>query len=130
MKAILFTYLLFLSVSAKAQLYSRETNNNTIYTDSTAKKEILTLYNLILNGQDFSDIAFKYSQDPGSYKQGGELRPTAMNEYVYEYREAVFKLSLNEISKPFKSEYGYHIVQLIAKKDSVYISKHILLRVD
>lgn len=111
-------------------MYSRVTNNNKFYTDSTANVEIQSLYKMIQSGSDFYDLAVKYSQDPGSYKKGGELRPTSMEEYVEEYRKAILTLKVNEISPPFKSIYGYHIAQLISVKNGVYVSRHILLRVD
>ncbi|RZL30618.1 MAG: hypothetical protein EOO96_17770 [Pedobacter sp.] len=45
-------------------------------------------------------------------------------------KEAVLKLAPNELSKPFRSDYGYHIVQLVSKKDNVFVTRHILLRTD
>ncbi len=111
-------------------MYSRVTNNNKFYTDSTANVDSQSLYKMIQNGSSFHDLAVNYSQDPGSYRKGGELRPTNMDEYVEEYRNAILKLKINEISPPFKSMYGYHIAQLISVKDGVYVSRHILLRVD
>ncbi|MBC8152372.1 MAG: peptidylprolyl isomerase [Bacteroidetes bacterium] len=119
-----------LSHVATAQLYSRETNNNTRYTDSTAKVEIESLYKMLQNGYDFSGLAVRYSQDPGSYKVGGELGLSTMRDYVFEYRNVVMGLTVNEISPPFLTEYGYHIVQLIGKKDGLYNTRHILLRTD
>lgn len=118
------------SLTAKAQFHSRLTNNNRLYNDSTAKLAIDSLYSLILAGKDFKKIAFDNSQDPGSYLKGGELKPSTMEEYINDYRAVVLTLQLNEISRPFKSDYGYHIVQLIAKKDSLYTTRHILIRTD
>ena len=113
-----------------APMYSRVTNNNKFYTDSTARVDSQLLYKMIQNGSDFYDLAVNYSQDPGSYKKGGELKPTFMDEYVEEYRKAILKLKIGEISLPFKSMYGYHIAQLISVKDGIYVSRHILLRLD
>jgi peptidyl-prolyl cis-trans isomerase SurA len=114
----------------KAQLYDRRTNNNISYNDSTAKAAIMSLYDSLQVGKQFIDLAIKYSQDPGSYKQGGELRSNTMDGFVDEYKEAVFKLKTGETSAPFRSVFGYHIVQLVSKRDNMFVTRHILLRVD
>ena len=111
-------------------MYSRVTNNNKFYTDLTANIEIQSLYKMLQNGYAFHDLAVTYSQDPGSYKKGGVLEPTTMDEYVSEFRSTILTLKPDEISKPFKTNFGYHIAQLIAVKDGIYTTRHILLRVD
>jgi peptidyl-prolyl cis-trans isomerase SurA len=130
MRFVLLVSVLFLPIITKGQLHDRRTNNNFTYNDSTAKSAIWSLYDSLQAGKRFTDLAFKYSQDPGSYKQGGELKPTTMEEYVNEYKEVVLKLTPGEMSKPFKSDFGYHIVQLVSKKDKYFLTKHILLRTD
>ena len=112
------------------QVYNRETNNNAHYTDSTARVEIESLYRMIKNGYNFYDLAVNYSQDPGSYRLGGQLKPTTMAEYVPEFRMTILSLSVGEISRPFKTDFGYHIAQLISVHDTIYVTRHILLRVD
>ena len=111
-------------------MYSRVTNNNKLYTDSTATIDIQSLYKILQNGYKFHDLAINYSQDPGSYLKGGELKPTTMDEYVSEFRNIILSLQIGEISMPFKTDFGYHIAQLIAMKDGIYTTRHILLRVD
>ncbi|QKZ11869.1 peptidylprolyl isomerase [Spirosoma sp. KUDC1026] len=125
----IFAILLF-PIIAEAQFYNRLTNNNVNYNDSTAKVAIGALSDSLHQGKSFTDLAFKYSQDPGSYKQGGELKPNTMEGFVKEYKKAVFKLNPGETSLPFRSEFGYHIVQLVSRKDNVFVTRHILLRVD
>lgn len=129
-KYLFFSYLLLMSIKTEAQLYNRETNNNLVYNDSTAKVEIFSIYSLIKKGEKFEEVAIKYSQDPGSYKLGGLLNPSTMEEYVPEYKAVTLKLAISELSMPFKTDFGYHIVQLISKKDKVYTTRHILLRID
>lgn len=125
----LFWFSLF-SIIARCQTYSRETNNNVRYTDSTARVEIMSIYKMLQNGYDFSGLAVRYSQDPGSYAVGGELGFSSLSNYVEEYRRVALSLAVNEVSKPFKTEFGYHIVQLIAKKEGLYDTRHILLRTE
>ncbi|WP_461139314.1 peptidylprolyl isomerase [Spirosoma pomorum] len=128
-KRLLFASSLSLCTIVKGQVHSIKTNNDIQYIDSTAKVTIDSIYNLLVAGHDFRDLAFKYSQDASSYKQGGELAFTTMKEYVSEYRNAILGLTLNGISKPFRTKFGYHIAQLLSKKDSIYRTKHILIRV-
>ncbi|MBO0939562.1 peptidylprolyl isomerase [Fibrella sp. HMF5335] len=111
-------------------MYSRVTNNNVVYTDSTAILEIQSLYRMLKNGYNFHDLAVKYSQDPGSYKSGGTLKPSTTDDYVPEFRSAVLALTKDGISRPFKTDFGYHIVQLVGVKEGLYTARHILLRVD
>lgn len=122
--------LVFLGNAATAQLPAHETNNNVRYTDSTAQVEIRSIHKMLVNGYDFAGLAVRYSQDSGSYKAGGELGLSAMKDYTSEYRSVVLTLAVDELSHPFRTEFGYHIVQLIAKKDGFYNTRHILLRVD
>lgn len=129
MKSLLLALSLLVCTVVKGQFHRLTPKNTTQYNDSTAKIAIDSLYNLLVTGHNFNDLAIKYSQDAGSYKQGGELNPTTMNEYVSEYRDVILKLTLNEISKPFRTKFGYHVAQLLSKKDSLYHTKHILIHV-
>ncbi|ARK12823.1 peptidylprolyl isomerase [Fibrella sp. ES10-3-2-2] len=128
--ALLITCLLGLTADASAQRQSRQTNNNLGYNDSTAKATIYALYDSLQQGKPFTALALKYSQDPGSYQVGGQLPPSTMEDYVDEYKEAVLRLVPGELSRPFKSTFGYHLVQLVSRKDNVFVSRHILLRTD
>ena len=74
-----------------------------------------------------SDIAIKYSEDPGSAPNGGRYDSIAKGQLVPEFENAVFKLKPNEISPVFKTQYGYHFVQLIAKKGDIVDFRHVLV---
>lgn len=60
----------------------------------------------------FQDLAKKYSQDGGSKDKGGELGWITKGTTVKEFENAVFQLKPGEITKPFKTQFGYHIAQL------------------
>ena len=76
-----------------------------------AKTLINELYARIQKGEDFSLLAKEYSEDPGSALQGGELGFAEPTKYVGTFQKNLTQLKKNQISKPFKSEFGWHIVQ-------------------
>lgn len=81
------------------------------------------------NGASFTTKAVLYSEDGGSKSTGGKYslnknRP----QMVKEFREVAFSLEEGEISKPFKTIYGYHIIQLEKIRGQVYDVRHILLK--
>jgi parvulin-like peptidyl-prolyl isomerase len=68
------------------------------------------LYAQLKNGGDFAALAKKYSKDPGSAAQGGKLT-ISKGQTVPEFDKAAFSLKKNELSKPIKTQYGWHIIQ-------------------
>jgi foldase protein PrsA len=68
-------------------------------------------------GEKFEDLVKKYSQDPGSVQQGGDLGWFGAGAMVPEFEKATYALKKNEISGPVKSQNGYHIIQLLDKKE-------------
>ena len=77
----------------------------------------------------FSSLAFFYSEDPGSAKQGGELGFHGRADFVPEFSAVAFSLNdPTKVSKIVETEYGYHIIQLIEKRGDQANLRHILLR--
>jgi len=70
----------------------------------------------ILAGLPFEDAARKYSQDLESVNRGGYLGWFALEEMPADFRSAVDTLEAGEISQPFKTQYGYHIVRLLKRR--------------
>jgi foldase protein PrsA len=68
------------------------------------------------NGEDFAALAKKYSTDEGTKANGGELGYFAKGTMVTEFDNVAFSLPVNTISDPVKTEYGYHIIKVEAKK--------------
>lgn len=68
-------------------------------------------------GEDFAKLAKQYSKDTGSAQKGGDLGWFGAGKMVPEFENAAYKLKKNEISEPVKSQYGYHIIQLLDKKE-------------
>src|SRR5580700_6646607 len=63
-------------------------------------------------GKDFAELARKYSADPGSSVQGGDLGWAERDAYVEPFADALFKLQPGQISDPVKTQFGYHIIRL------------------
>ncbi|MCQ2192463.1 MAG: peptidylprolyl isomerase [Paludibacteraceae bacterium] len=77
----------------------------------------------------FSTLASLYSEDLGSARQGGELGYMGKGQLVPEFAEVAFALKdPKRVSRIVKSDFGYHIIQLIDKKDEKVNTRHILLK--
>ncbi|CAI8285571.1 MAG: Foldase protein PrsA 3 [Owenweeksia sp. TMED14] len=87
-----------------------------------------TLRERILGGSSFSSMAILYSEDPGSNRNGGEYKGIKRGQFVKEFEAVAFNLRPGEVSKPFKSDYGYHIVQLQIKRGEELDLRHILIK--
>jgi len=74
---------------------------------------------------DFAELAKEYSEDPGSALKGGEYDWTDPTTYVPQFRDTLLSLDKNEISDPFRTTFGWHIVQLLDKRvaDKTEIAK-------
>lgn len=77
-----------------------------------ALKKIQDIRKQLVAGAKFSDLAKKYSQDPGSAKLGGDLGLFQQGMMVPAFDKAVFSMKLNEISEPVKTNFGYHLIKL------------------
>ena len=70
----------------------------------------------IKGGADFAKLAEKYSEDPGSAKNGGDLGWVVRGQMVKNFEEATFSLKPKEISSVVTTEYGFHILQVLEKE--------------
>lgn len=68
------------------------------------------IYEQLINGADFSEMAMTYSKDPGSAQNGGDLGYFGKGMMVKEFDEASFSGKVGEIQKPVKTSFGYHII--------------------
>ncbi|HTP39464.1 MAG TPA: peptidylprolyl isomerase [Steroidobacteraceae bacterium] len=85
--------------------------------DATVKAKLTDMRNRILAGTaDFAVLAKATSEDPGSAVNGGDLGWTKPDVFVPEFTAVAMALKDNEISQPFKSEYGWHIVQMLGRR--------------
>jgi peptidyl-prolyl cis-trans isomerase SurA len=81
-------------------------------------------------GADFAVFAQRYSTDPGSATSGGDLGWEKRGVFVKEFEETVFALKENEISDIVKTQFGFHIIQLLGRRGESVHARHILLKID
>ncbi|MDA0363308.1 MAG: peptidylprolyl isomerase [Bacteroidetes bacterium] len=82
----------------------------------------------ILGGSSFATMAILYSEDPGSNRNGGEYKGIKRGIFVKEFEAIAFNLRPGEVSAPFRTEYGFHIVQLQVKRGEELDFRHILIK--
>lgn len=82
------------------------------------KQRIDSIHNALISGGDFAAMAKKVSEDPGSAQNGGMLPWIAPNQTLKEFEDVAYSLKPGEISKPFLSPAGYHIINMKAFKDA------------
>jgi peptidyl-prolyl cis-trans isomerase D len=80
--------------------------------DAKAKAQADALYAQVMAGQDFAELAKANSKDAGSAPQGGDLGWADRTVYVPAFADALFSMKEGEVSKPVKTQFGYHIIKL------------------
>lgn len=81
----------------------------------------------VIDGASFNTRAVLYSQDPGSRSNGGYYKMNRKTPFVKEFKDVAFSLNEGEISKPFETEFGYHIIYVEKIKGQDLDLRHILL---
>lgn len=76
-----------------------------------------SIYNALIKGADFAELAQRCSNDKGSARRGGDLSWVQRGYMVKEFEDAIFAMKPGEISKPILSPFGYHIIKVEAKQN-------------
>ena len=95
--------------------------------ENKTKAELMEIRSKIMAGESFAEMAKKYSDDPSVVSNNGDMGWSGRGRMVPEYEAMAFKLKPNEISMPFKSSFGIHVMQLIERRGNEYNSRHILI---
>jgi len=100
----------------------------------TSEDKINKIYEYAISGDDFATLAQEYSEGP-SAPQGGDLGYFQKGKMVKEFEDAAFALKLNEISKPVKTQFGWHVIKatdIRTNENGVEEMKasHILIKVE
>jgi peptidyl-prolyl cis-trans isomerase SurA len=92
------------------------------------RERLLELRSRILKGERFSMLAMAYSEDLGTAKKGGELGFRTRDELVKSFSDVAFNLAEGQVSQIVETEYGFHIIQMIEKRENQVNVRHILLK--
>jgi peptidyl-prolyl cis-trans isomerase SurA len=97
---------------------------------TAARERLRELLDSLRAGADFSALAKKYSQDPGTAPQGGDLGLVRRGQFVKEFETAAFALSENQVSGIVETDRGLHIIQLMERRGDAVHARHIMMRVE
>lgn len=104
-----------------------------IYPDRDAanmavKERLLSIRERIINGEKFSTLARIYSQDPGSALKGGELGMASKSIFWPAFSDAAMALKPGVVSQIVETPDGFHIIEVLDKKNDMFNARHILLK--
>ena len=85
--------------------------------DEQARQTLLQLKQQIENGRSFAELASEFSEDPGSKIQGGDLGWSGPGDFVAAFENVADNLTIGQISEPFKSPFGWHILEVLEVRD-------------
>ena len=84
------------------------------------------IYQELLNGADFQEMAKLHSNDPGSGQRGGDLGWFGKGAMVKEFEDACFNAKIGEIRPPLKTAFGYHIIKVVDQFSGVFVVEKIV----
>ncbi|MEL7530401.1 MAG: peptidylprolyl isomerase [Bacteroidota bacterium] len=93
-----------------------------------ALKDLASYREQAINGTDFNELAAKHSDEPGASRSRGYLGEFSRGLMVPEFEEVVYAMRVGEISQPFRTEFGYHVVLLHERRGQILRASHILKR--
>lgn len=97
--------------------------------DRRVRRRMEEFREAIANGEkEFCTVAILYSEDPGSAKECGELGMVPTGTMVPEFDAVAMSLKEGEVSQVFKTEYGWHFMQMIERRGEQYNARHVLMR--
>lgn len=91
------------------------------------RAQLETYRQRVVNGESMSVIAALYSEDPGSAKNGGRYESVMRGQMVPEFEAVAFRLKAGEVSEIFETSYGYHFMQVVARKGESVDVRHVLM---
>ena len=90
---------------------------NELTTDKDAKDRLERLRERIINGADFAELARSHSDDTGSAIEGGSLGWVSPGAMVPEFEKQMNALDIGEVSEPFKSRFGWHLIKVFDRRE-------------
>jgi peptidyl-prolyl cis-trans isomerase SurA len=93
-----------------------------------ALDRLTSLRDKILAGENFAELAKKFSDDPGSAIKGGDLGLQKRGTFVPEFEAAAYNLTEGEVSEIVESPFGFHLIELIERRGNLVHTRHILVK--
>ena len=87
-----------------------------VRTEEEVRRDLIQLRERIINGDDFGELARAHSEDPGSSVNGGEVGWSSPSVFTPAFRDVTESLALNTVSEPFKSRFGWHILEVMDRR--------------
>ncbi len=119
-----FHVLKLLDVRGAGRLVIEQTNarhilikTNEIVSSADARSRLRVLRSRVQNGADFAELARASSDDPGSAVKGGDLGWLSPGDTIPAFEKTMDALAVGEISEPFETQFGWHIVQVLGRRD-------------
>ena len=81
------------------------------------QKQLNNIRKRIVDGEDFSLLAEEFSEDPGSAKKGGDLGWTGLGVFTPVFEEMMLSSKIGKVSEVFESEFGFHFLEVIDKRN-------------
>jgi len=85
--------------------------------EESSEKELNDIRLRVINGEDFGELADEFSQDPGSAKKGGELGWLGKGVLADEFEKTMIESEINEVSEVFQTEFGFHFLEVLEKRN-------------
>lgn len=94
-----------------------------------AYKKIVEIRNKAEKGEDFGTLAVQYSEDPSAKENKGDLGYFSVFRMVYPFESAAYKTQKGQVSQPFRTRFGYHIVNVVDIRDNrgEVVVEHIMI---
>ncbi len=96
-----------------------------LLSDAQAAQRLKEIRAEILRGGNFAELAKKYSQDPGSAYKGGDLGWTLPGVFYPTFETQINKLAINQISLPFRTQFGWHIAEVLGRAQKLQTKQSI-----
>ena len=88
-----------------------------IQTEEETATLIRDIHTELVGGGDFAALAREHSEDPGSALNGGELGWSSGEEFVPEFRDMLHRTPTGELSEPFRTQYGWHVLEVLERRE-------------
>ena len=123
-------YLFFLFFFLPIGIFAQDSTASSVKRSDEEARELIENYRQrVMSGESMETMAMLYSEDPGSAKKGGLYKNLTKGKFVIEFEKVAFGLNNpGEISEVFKTEFGYHFIQLVARKGETVDVRHILIK--